>query len=73
MGMPVKEFVDKAYAGLVSGDDHVIIGSVGPEDVFLDIAHKRRQQFDNLSRMMLQYFELRFGQRADVITLLTRL
>ena len=58
LGMPVNEFVDKAYAGLVSGSDHVIIGSVGPEDLFLDIAHKRRQAFDSLANIMLQHYEL---------------
>ena len=58
MGMPVNEFTDKAYAGLVSGTDHVIIGSVGPEDLFLEIAHKRREAFDSLSKFMLQHFEL---------------
>ena len=52
MGMDVHEFVDKAFKGLDSGHDQVIIGSVGPEDTYLDIVDKRRITFTNLAKMI---------------------
>lgn len=43
MGMPLDQFLDEAYEGLAAGQDHVIIGSIGPAEEF------RRRVFDNLA------------------------
>ncbi|SPQ24266.1 24ef7a7e-2341-47dc-8cb3-e8a86d3d2e6f [Thermothielavioides terrestris] len=58
MGMPVVEFVDRAWAQLATGSEHVIIGSIGPENEFLDLVSRRRKAFDALSDGMLAHFEL---------------
>ena len=52
MGMPVGEFTDKAYEGLASGSDQVIIGSVGAAGTYNEIVDKRRTAFENLARML---------------------
>ena len=52
LGMPLPEFCDKAYDGLVQGNDQVVIGSIGPREQFLDIVNKRRGLFDFLAKMM---------------------
>ena len=52
LGMPVQEFVDETYKGLVSGSDQVIVESVGPADTFNEIVDKRRSAFLNLAKMM---------------------
>jgi hypothetical protein len=56
LGMPVDKFIDEAYKGLVSGNDQIIIGAVGPADVFNEIVDKRREAFDNLTKMMRSHF-----------------
>lgn len=58
LGMPVQDFVDQAYDQLVAGADQVIVGTIGPEDQFLQLAKQRRQTFDGLSDMMLKHFQL---------------
>lgn len=50
--MPIKAFTDQAYEGLASGKDQVIIGAIGPADTFHEIVDKRRNAFENLSKMM---------------------
>ncbi|KAL8651543.1 MAG: hypothetical protein Q9210_003194 [Variospora velana] len=52
LGMPLDQFCDQAYAGLARGLDQVIIGSIGPQENFLDIVNKRRGAFDFLAKMM---------------------
>ena len=37
MGMPVGMFTDKAWEGLVSGSDQVVIGAIEPEETFREI------------------------------------
>ena len=60
-GMPVQDFVDETYKGLVSGKDQVIVQSVGPAETFNEIVpvetfneivNKRRSTFQNLSKWM---------------------
>ncbi|KAI4112944.1 MAG: hypothetical protein LQ345_005988 [Seirophora villosa] len=52
LGMPLDQFCDQAYDGLAQGLDQVIIGSIGPQENFLDIVNKRRGAFDFLAKMM---------------------
>lgn len=52
MGMPLAEFCDEAYDGLVSGRDQIVIGSIGPRDQFMDIVDKRRGAFEFLAKIM---------------------
>lgn len=53
MGMPVEEFVDEAYKGLVSGSDEVSVGGVlgGKIDV-QGITEQRRTGFEALAKVM---------------------
>ncbi|PYI12716.1 short-chain dehydrogenase/oxidoreductase [Aspergillus sclerotiicarbonarius CBS 121057] len=51
-GMPVGEFTEQAYQGMTEGKDQIIIGSLGPADVFNDIIDKRRAAFTNLAKMV---------------------
>jgi len=51
-GMPVNEFVEEAYAGLVSGSDQIIIGTgPAPKEIFNDLVDKRRTATENLAKM----------------------
>ena len=52
LGMPLDSFCDQAYDGLAKGSDQVVIGSIGPEEQFLDIVNRRRGVFDFLAKMM---------------------
>ncbi|KAH7111119.1 hypothetical protein B0J11DRAFT_599019 [Dendryphion nanum] len=58
MGMPATEFVEKAWSQLAAGSEHVIVGSAGPEDSFMEIAKRRRQHFESLSDLLLAHFEV---------------
>ena len=58
MGMPVAEFTEKAWAQLAAGNELVIVGSIGPEEPFLEMVKQRTKTFENLSDMMLGHFEL---------------
>ncbi|OHE97550.1 hypothetical protein CORC01_07165 [Colletotrichum orchidophilum] len=58
MGMPVDEFVDKTYQQLALGTEHILVGSIGPEEPFLELVKVRQQQSDVLSNFMLSHFEL---------------
>lgn len=51
-GMPLEEFSNKAIDGLFTGNDQIVIGSIGPEDTFNEIIDKRRAAFQNLAKMM---------------------
>ncbi|KAL5352029.1 hypothetical protein ACLOAV_001972 [Pseudogymnoascus australis] len=57
-GMPAAEFIEKAWSELAAGSDHVIVGSAGPEESFKEIVKLRRQNFENLSEVLLGHFEL---------------
>ena len=52
------EFVAKTWPNIVSQTDHIIVGAISSEDSFLDAVHKRRQQIDTLSDLMLRNFQL---------------
>jgi hypothetical protein len=58
MGMPVDEFVEQAWAQLVEGSDHVIVGPMPPADKFIGLVQGRREIFENLSDMMAAHFQL---------------
>ncbi|KAG9858248.1 hypothetical protein KCV05_g773, partial [Aureobasidium melanogenum] len=49
MGMPLDQFLDEAYEGLAAGQDHVIVGSIGPAEEFRGLVETRRRVFDNLA------------------------
>ncbi|OJZ90888.1 hypothetical protein ASPFODRAFT_125731 [Aspergillus luchuensis CBS 106.47] len=53
VGMPLEKFTDEAFQGLVEGKDEIIVGGIGPKDVFLDIVDKRRAAATQLARMLL--------------------
>jgi hypothetical protein len=52
MGMPLPEFVAKAWDGLAKGDDQVYVGVLGSGDRFFSIAHQRRAACEDLARLM---------------------
>lgn len=52
LGMPLDAFIEQAYQGLAEGKDQIIIGSIGPAEIFNEIVNKRRTAFGNLSKMM---------------------
>ncbi|KAE9579592.1 hypothetical protein CGMCC3_g4361 [Colletotrichum fructicola] len=58
MGMPVQEFTEKTYSQLVSGCDDVLVGSVGREKPYLELFRSRKQQADDLTKLVLSHFVL---------------
>ncbi len=61
MGMPVDKFTEIAYAKLVAGEEHVVIGTPGPqvtEDVFQDLVARRRKIADDLADLMLSHVKV---------------
>lgn len=58
MGMPVAVFVGQTWPQIVSGTDHIIVGAIGSEESFLGAVKQRRQQFEELSGLLLGHFEL---------------
>ena len=52
LGMPLQVFTDRAYQGLASGSDQVVIGAIGPAGTFNDIIDKRRIAFENLTKVI---------------------
>ncbi|KAL2008470.1 hypothetical protein VTN00DRAFT_6664 [Thermoascus crustaceus] len=40
--MPLNAFAEEAYKGLVSSQDQIVIGAIGPADTFNEIIDKRR-------------------------------
>ncbi|KAL6719981.1 hypothetical protein ACLMJK_001902 [Lecanora helva] len=52
LGMPLSAFTDEAYKRLTSGDDQIVIGSIGPADAFNDLVNKRKAAFEDLAKMM---------------------
>lgn len=57
MGMPVQEFVEAAYAGLVRGDDVVNVGLPGgaSQEDYDALIGARQKIFDNLSNLMASF------------------
>jgi short-subunit dehydrogenase len=51
-GMPVEDYVNETYLGIVEGKDFVQIGDLGPDKIFQDIIAKRIGLFDNLSSII---------------------
>lgn len=55
LGMPLDEFTDEAYQGLLSGEDTIPVGAImipGAKEVIADIVAKRRTVFTSLAEMM---------------------
>lgn len=52
MGMPVEQYAEDAYQALKIGSDEILGGSVGPTEVFQDLADKRRKIFDDFAPML---------------------
>ena len=50
--MPLDEFTDKAWAGLLKGEDEVYVGAIGAEDRFSSIARQRREACDDFTRLI---------------------
>lgn len=57
LGMPVEKFTDQALEGLVSGKDHVVIGSIGigpspAAEAFGEVVEKRNFAFEKFADMI---------------------
>lgn len=52
MGMPLKEFTEKAWDKLANGDDEVYVGCIPPEDRFFSIARQRRSACEDFADLM---------------------
>lgn len=52
LGMPLAAFTELAYKDMAAGLDQIVIGSVGPADIFNEIIDKRRAAFELLAKMM---------------------
>ena len=52
LGMPVDQFVNLAYEGIVRGEDQIVVGSIGPAQAFNQLIDTRRATFESLARMM---------------------
>lgn len=50
-GLPIDQFTELAYEGLISGKDQIVIGAVGPVDAFNKIVDERRKAFEGLAKM----------------------
>jgi len=52
-GMPIEEFTNSAWEGLILGDDEILFVSPGlGKDQFEEILQKRRAAFERLARIM---------------------
>ena len=58
MGMPVSEFTDQAFKGLVAGDEVVCIGHVVAVDgpTYHGFVAARKNIFDKLSDILMAHF-----------------
>ncbi|EED22572.1 oxidoreductase, short-chain dehydrogenase/reductase family [Talaromyces stipitatus ATCC 10500] len=63
IGMPLDEYVDITYKRLVAGEDQIIVGSIGPPEIFHDIIRHRRMLSTNLAQMMR--YQIVAGQDTD--------
>ncbi|EXF76189.1 short-chain dehydrogenase/oxidoreductase [Colletotrichum fioriniae PJ7] len=55
MGMPVDTFTNETYKQLVSGPEHILVGSVGPETPSLELVKAKQKHSDDLSKFMVSY------------------
>lgn len=59
LGMPLAEFTEKAYAGLVQGKEEIIIGQLAgcsEEDTHAFLA-RRAELFDAISKQLMVHFK----------------
>lgn len=58
LGMPVDEFTEKAYAGLASGKEEVIIGHLHgiSAEATQELLEKRNELFNTLSSALAVHF-----------------
>lgn len=59
LGMPLAEFTEQAYAGLASGKEEIVVGSlhaVTEENVQV-LLDQRKMMFDKLSNAMSLHFQ----------------
>lgn len=52
LGMPLETFTELAFTELATGNDQVVIGSIGPSETFNEIIDKRRTACSELARLM---------------------
>ncbi|KAJ6031403.1 hypothetical protein N7540_002135 [Penicillium herquei] len=52
VGMPLDTFIQEVYRALAEGRDQIVIGSVGPAEIFNRIVDNRRTAFENLAKIM---------------------
>lgn len=45
MGMPVDTFTNETYKQLVSGTEHILVGSVGPENPIFGVGQGKAETF----------------------------
>lgn len=50
--MPLEEFTDQAWAGLINGDDEVFVWCIPPKERFFSIAHQRRAASEALGQQL---------------------
>lgn len=50
LGMPLEMFTEQAWAGLVDGKEHILVGMLpgGDWGVFNDVLNKKKQHFKGL-------------------------
>lgn len=53
VGMPLDEFTEEAYSGLVAGNPTTYIGSPGPAATFHEIIEKQMELFNFLTGILL--------------------
>ncbi|KAK4126007.1 NAD(P)-binding protein [Parathielavia appendiculata] len=56
MGMPVAEFIEKTWAQLTAGSEHVIVGGFGSEEAYRGMVKQRSDTFEAVSGMLLKNF-----------------
>ncbi|OAL20072.1 hypothetical protein AYO22_09222 [Fonsecaea multimorphosa] len=52
LGMPIDQFTEAAFEGLASGSNQIVIGTVGPAEIFNDIIAKRRALSQDLGKTL---------------------
>lgn len=53
VGMPLDDFIEKAWAQLAEGRDLVIVGGFPEDKSYLELVNKRRDAFEGLSDILL--------------------
>ncbi|KAJ5738479.1 hypothetical protein N7493_001634 [Penicillium malachiteum] len=52
VGMPLETFIQQVFDGLTEGRDQIVIGSIGPAEIFHAIVDNRRTAFESLAKIM---------------------